>query len=99
MRCTPMISEKLLCHAEDMGISITLTKTYISCAESGLCCKVWATLPSDKLSFLDSEINFFDEVTNVSGKLYPVAKDERKGAAVNFVREVCFSLFPFRRCL
>lgn len=34
---------------------------------------------------LDAESNFFDAVTAVSGKLYPIPKDERKAAAVQFL--------------
>lgn len=37
---------------------------------------------------LDAESDFFDEVTAVSGKLYPVSKDDRKAAAVNFLKEI-----------
>lgn len=37
---------------------------------------------------LDAELAFFDAVTAVSGKLYPVPKDERKAAAVAFLRDV-----------
>ncbi|EFN54838.1 hypothetical protein CHLNCDRAFT_134867 [Chlorella variabilis] len=37
---------------------------------------------------LDAELAFFDEVTAVSGKLYPVPKDERKAAAVKFLEGI-----------
>ena len=50
--------------------------------------QVWAALNEETLAYLKAELDFFDDVTNVSGKLYPVPKDERKSAAVNFVREV-----------
>eukprot|EP00887_Chlorella_sp_A99_P002072 scaffold21.g2072.t1 len=35
-----------------------------------------------------AELSFFDEVTAVSGKLYPVPKEERKSAAVKFLSEI-----------
>ena len=40
---------------------------------------------------LDAESQFFDEVTEVSGKLYPIPKDERKAAAVEFLSEITVS--------
>lgn len=41
------------------------------------------------VQFLKAEIDFFDEVTNISGQLYSVPKAERKAAAVRLAREVC----------
>ena len=49
---------------------------------------VWQAMPDEKLETLRAEVAFFDAVTGVSGRLYPVAKEERKNAAVQFVREV-----------
>lgn len=37
---------------------------------------------------LMAEIEYFEAVTDVSGKLYPVPKEERKSAAVRFVEEI-----------
>ncbi len=37
---------------------------------------------------LQAELDFFDEVTEVSGRLYPVPKDQRKGAAVDLLRQL-----------
>jgi len=37
---------------------------------------------------LDAESDFFDDVTAVSGKLYPIPKDERKAAAVGFLSQI-----------
>ena len=45
-------------------------------------------MPADGLEFLKAELDFFDTVTNISGALYPVPKDERKGAAVERARQV-----------
>lgn len=49
---------------------------------------VWQAMPAEKLERLMAEVAFFDAVTGVSGRLYPVAKEERKNAAVQFVKEV-----------
>ena len=45
-------------------------------------------MPAEKLERLRAEVAFFDAVTGVSGRLYPVPKEERKNEAVRFVREV-----------
>ena len=45
-------------------------------------------MPLDKRDFVRTEIDFFAAVTDVSGKLYAVPKDERKAAAMKLVREV-----------
>lgn len=37
---------------------------------------------------LQAELNFFNEVTEVSGKLYPVPKDERKAEAVKLLKDI-----------
>ena len=50
--------------------------------------QAWKSLSPAKMEFLKAELDFFDQVTNVSGKLYPVPKDERKAAAVDIVRKV-----------
>lgn len=50
--------------------------------------QVWSSITPEKLDFLKAELAFFDEVTNVSGQLYPIAKDKRKSAAVNLVGKV-----------
>jgi hypothetical protein len=47
--------------------------------------QAWSLLPPEKIEFLKAEMTFFDEVTKVSGQLYPVAKDKRKSAAVELV--------------
>lgn len=49
---------------------------------------VWTAMPPEKLERLKAEVAFFDAVTGVSGRLYPVPKEERKNVAVRFVREV-----------
>lgn len=46
------------------------------------------SLHGDVKNHLDAESAFFDEVTAVSGKLYPVPKEERKVAAVKFLESV-----------
>ena len=50
--------------------------------------QVWSSLTPEILAYLKAEIEFFDQVTNVSGKLYPVPKDERRTAAAELVRQV-----------
>lgn len=45
-------------------------------------------MPEDVLRFLEAELAFFDSVTDISGSLYPVPKDERKAGAVKLAREV-----------
>ena len=40
------------------------------------------------LNRVQAELDFFDAVTEVSGRLYPVPKDQRKGAAVDFLRKL-----------
>jgi len=37
---------------------------------------------------LQAELDFFDDVTDVSGQLYKVPKDQRKGAAVDILRKL-----------
>ena len=48
-------------------------------------------LPEEVLEFLSAELSFFDAVTDISGALYSVPKDERKAGAVRLAHEV-------RRC-
>jgi len=50
--------------------------------------RVWDTLGGSVREHLDAEVEFFGAVTDVSGKLYPIPKEERKSAAVGFLREV-----------
>ena len=52
------------------------------------CIQVWSSLTPEILAYLKAELEFFDKVTNVSGKLYPVPKDERRTAAAELVRQV-----------
>ncbi len=37
---------------------------------------------------MQAELDFFDDVTDVSGQLYKVPKDQRKGAAVDILRKL-----------
>ena len=46
------------------------------------------SLHGDVKNHLDAESEFFDSVTAVSGKLYPISKEERKAAAIDFLREI-----------
>jgi phosphatidylinositol 4-kinase len=50
--------------------------------------QVFEEMPQDGLEFLEAELGFFDKVTNISGALYPVPKQDRKAAAVKLAREV-----------
>lgn len=50
--------------------------------------RVFNTLGGPVREHLDAEIAFFGAITDVSGKLYPVPKEERKTAAVKFLREI-----------
>lgn len=50
--------------------------------------KVWDHLPDDRELFLKAEQAFFDEVTQVSGKLFPFPKDERKAQAVKILQTI-----------
>lgn len=45
-------------------------------------------MPPEVLDFLTAELGFFDTVTDISGALYTVPKDERKAGAVKLAREV-----------
>ena len=45
-------------------------------------------MPPEVLEFLTAELGFFDTVTDISGALYTVPKDERKASAVKLAREV-----------
>jgi uncharacterized protein YpmB len=51
--------------------------------------QVWEVQTEDKKGRLKAELDFFDAVTSISGKLYPVPRDERKAAAVKLASEVC----------
>lgn len=50
--------------------------------------QIWSSLTPDIQAYLKAELDFFDQLTNVSGKLYPVPKDERRSAAAELVRQV-----------
>ena len=50
--------------------------------------QVMQQMPAEALEFLTEELGFFDAVTDISGALYPVPKDERKAGAVRLAREV-----------
>ncbi|KAA6416579.1 MAG: phosphatidylinositol 4-kinase alpha-like, partial [Trebouxia sp. A1-2] len=50
--------------------------------------RVWEHLPNDRELFLKAEQAFFDEVTQVSGKLFPFPKDERKAQAVKILKGI-----------
>jgi len=50
--------------------------------------QVWEHLPNDRELFLKAEQAFFDEVTQVSGKLFPFPKDERKAQAVKILKGI-----------
>lgn len=50
--------------------------------------KVWKAMAPEVLEHLKAELHFFSELTDVSGKLYPVPKDERKAGAVQLVQKV-----------
>lgn len=50
--------------------------------------RLWETLHGHVREQLESQLKFFSDVTDISGKLYPIAKEERKSAAMQFVSEV-----------
>ncbi|BDA51126.1 phosphatidylinositol 4-kinase alpha [Coccomyxa sp. Obi] len=50
--------------------------------------QVFEQMPEELLRFLEDELAFFDKVTDISGSLYPVPKDERKAGAVNLARQL-----------
>ena len=50
--------------------------------------QVWEHLPDQREAFLKAEQAFFDEVTQVSGKLFPFPKDERKAQAVKILQGI-----------
>ncbi|KAK9849792.1 hypothetical protein WJX84_000135 [Apatococcus fuscideae] len=50
--------------------------------------ELWASLGSEQVAFLQAEMSFFDAVTAVSGKLYPVAKENRRAKAAEFLAEI-----------
>ena len=50
--------------------------------------QVMQQMPGEVLEFLSAELSFFDAVTEISGALYSVPKDERKAGAVQLAREV-----------
>uniref|UniRef100_A0A1D2ACF6 1-phosphatidylinositol 4-kinase n=2 Tax=Auxenochlorella protothecoides TaxID=3075 RepID=A0A1D2ACF6_AUXPR len=50
--------------------------------------RLMSGLPEDVANLLKDELAYFDDITEVSGKLYPVHKDKRKSAAVEFLKAV-----------
>ncbi len=54
--------------------------------------QVMQQMPPEVLEFLTAELSFFDKVTDISGALYSVPKDERKAGAVKLAREVSSQL-------
>lgn len=50
--------------------------------------QVFEQLLPEGLAFLTAELDFFDAVTAISGKLYAVPKDERKAGAVALAKQV-----------
>ena len=52
------------------------------------CLQVMEQMPEEALEFLKAELDFFDRVTDISGELYPVPKDERKTGAVALAKQV-----------
>ncbi|KAL4452207.1 hypothetical protein ABPG75_007869 [Micractinium tetrahymenae] len=50
--------------------------------------RVLGELHGPVMERLQAELSFFDEVTAMSGKLYPVPKDERKAAAVKLLEGI-----------
>ena len=50
--------------------------------------RLWETLQGPVREQLDGQLAYFSSVTEISGKLYPVPKEERKSAAVKFVAEL-----------
>ena len=47
--------------------------------------RVWESIGSEQATFLRAEMAFFDAVTGVSGKLYPVAKENRRAKAAEYL--------------
>ncbi len=52
------------------------------------CTQAMEQMPEEALEFLKAELDFFDRVTDISGELYPVPKDERKTGAVALAKQV-----------
>jgi phosphatidylinositol 4-kinase A len=50
--------------------------------------RLWDHLHGPVRERLTAQLSYFEEITAVSGKLYSVSKEERKAAAVNFLRAV-----------
>ncbi|KAK9821480.1 hypothetical protein WJX74_000721 [Apatococcus lobatus] len=50
--------------------------------------RVWESIGSQQATFLRAEMAFFDAVTDVSGKLYPVAKENRRAKAAEYLAEI-----------
>lgn len=50
--------------------------------------QVFDQMPEELLRFLEDELAYFDKVTDISGLLYSVPKDERKAGAVKLARQV-----------
>lgn len=56
--------------------------------------QVFDQMPEELLRFLEDELAFFDKVTDISGSLYSVPKDERKAGAVKLARQVGSQTVP-----
>ena len=57
-------------------------------SHAAACTQVMEQMPEEALEFLKAELDFFDRVTDISGELYPVPKDERKTGAVALAKQV-----------
>lgn len=78
-----MRSHGMLPLASFSSLPYLMVKCYLLCM-----LQVFEQMPEDALAFLEAELSFFDAVTDISGSLYPVPKDERKAGAVRLAREV-----------
>lgn len=55
---------------------------------------LWKTMTDEVGKALQAEVAFFKEVTDVSGKLYPIPKAERKSAAEEFTSNIAMPEQP-----
>ena len=81
--CSEALQRQVLRDAHDRGASSVSGKS-ARCVGA----QVMQRMPPDVLEFLTAELGFFDMVTDISGALYSVPKDERKAGAVKLAREV-----------
>jgi phosphatidylinositol 4-kinase len=56
--------------------------------------KLWKTMTDEVGKVLQAEVAFFKEVTDVSGKLYPIPKADRKSAAEEFTSNIAMPEQP-----